>query len=746
MMHRDNRFYALRFLTLILAGWVCLGCGELAAEEKLEDRPLRLAIGEAELRDKLVRVAPGQIISARTGKPVSFSQMVHEMAESRFIYVGESHDSLAMHDIQLRIIEALHEKDQSLAIGLEMLPAETQPVLDRWSQGLVAEEDFVCQVQWYVHWNMNFGYYRKIFDWAREKRIPLYALNTPRHLITKIRMEGWDSLSEEEKRLAPKPDLSSREHRLLIRTIFESTELPHPMKGEGLDQVFEGLYRAQAAWDEAMATNAVFFSERGKRKMIVLAGSGHLLYNLGLNRRVREKTGLAQKTVIIVPAEAEKESILVARSLADYIWGIAAEEQPAFPSIGLALKKVEGLNNLIIERKPIDGVALQGDFEKGDIVLDVDGNAFSGTNELGIYLARFGWGEETKFRLLRNGQIKDVILTFSPPTRSLGSIAKRPGPTAPTKIKTTPLSRLKRLEKHIQGLIKSVEGEIGIAVQHLESGEELCLNGDTPFPMASVFKIPVLVEVLAQVKEGKFSLEDEVSLEKKDQHLGSGILSDLVAPGLKLSVRNLVQLMMMISDNSATDILLEKVGAENVNRRLTSFGIQGLSVNRSCQQLIMDYLGLDGAKFKGLSLDAISAELEKAPARDRWDREKAILEFSADERDQSTPRALLLLLEKIFRQEILDPASCDLILKIMLDCQTGESRIKGELPAGTRVAHKTGTIAGTVNDCGIIYLPDDRGHVILVVLTKNFMGKTSEAEATIAQIARSVYDFYYFAP
>ncbi len=738
-MNRRHKFFVLILTILFFFSWQ-------AAEEEKEDRTLRLAIGAAKLKDKLVQVAPGEIISARTGRPLAFSKMIQELEASRFVYIGESHDNLTMHDIQLQIIQALHEKDRSIAVGLEMLPAELQPVLDKWSQGLLAEENFVREVGWYVHWNMNFGYYKKIFALAKEKHIPVYALNAPRSLITKIRMQGWDSLSEEEKRLVPQPDLSSSEHRLLIRTIFESTELPHQMKGEGLDQVFEGLYRAQAAWDEVMAANAVLSAKEGKRKMIVLAGSGHLLYNLGINRRVQERTGLPSKTVIVVSVEAGEKSATVARSLGDYIWGIEEEEQAAFPSVGLAFRKVDGLENLVIERKPIDGAALGAGFEKGDIVLSADGKAFTDINELRIYLAGFGWNEETKFRLLRGGETKEVVLKFHAEVKTAVMPVSKLKREEGKKVETAKTPRIERLERQIQSLLQRADGEVGVAIKHLESGQELYVNGETSFPMASVFKIPVLVEVLAQVKEGKFNLEDEVSIDKKDQHLGSGLLSDLVAPGIKLSVRNLIQLMMMVSDNSATDILLEKVGAENVNNRLASFGIEGLTVNRSCQELIMDFLGLDYQKYKGLSLDDITAELEKAPERSREARQKAVTEFSRDPQDQSTPRALCLLLEKIFRKEILDPAGCDLIISIMLDCQTGESRIKGELPPGTRVAHKTGTIAGTVNDGGIIYLPDGQGHVILAVLTKNFMGKTSDVESMIAKIARFVYDFFYFAP
>jgi len=201
--------------------------------------------------------------------------------------------------------------------------------------------------------------------------------------------------------------------------------------------------------------------------------------------------------------------------------------------------------------------------------------------------------------------------------------------------------------------------------------------------------------------------------------------------------------MMLISDNSATDMLLAKVGAEKVNARLRSLGIEGMSVNRSCQKLIMDFLGMDYAKYGHLTLDEITA----ARRGGGWapeEHHKDVLSFSADPQDQATPLAMTALLAKIFRREILDPASCDLILDIMRNCQTGEGRIKGGLPPGTPVAHKTGTIAGTVNDCGIITLPDGQGHLILTVLTKNFPGETEGVEAIIARVARFAYDYFYF--
>ena len=303
---------------------------------------------------------------------------------------------------------------------------------------------------------------------------------------------------------------------------------------------------------------------------------------------------------------------------------------------------------------------------------------------------------------------------------------------------------IERLNNQIEGIIRRVEGEVGVAAKHVETGEEIAVNGDMYFPMASVFKVPVFVEVMAQIREGRFSLDDEISIRKTDQHLGSGYLSDLDAPGITLSVRNLINLMMMISDNSATDILLTKVGAENVNNRLRSFGLERITVDRTCQHLIMDAIGMDYDKYRGLPLDEVVEALRKERQENPEAFDLAAANFSQVIKDQSSPKAMNRLLELIFRKEILDEASCDYILSVMLKCQTGERRLKGDLPRYVQIAHKTGTIGGTVNNAGIVYLPDGLGHVIITVFTKDTEDDTQDVEDVIAQIARFVYDYFYF--
>lgn len=387
------------------------------------DPTLTLKIGNPKLKDKTMDVSLGAILAADTGAAVGFDRMIRDMRSSRLVYIGETHNCLPMHEIQFQVIRALYAQDRHLAIGLEMLPVTVQETLNKWSLGLLTKGEFIREVRWYVNWNFNFGFYEKIFEFAKDHRIPVYALNIPREIITKIRMKGWEALSEEERRFIPKaPDLTNKDHRTLIRTIFESSDIPHQMKGAGLDMMFEGLYRAQSAWDEVMAANSVRGTESEGRRMVVCAGSGHVLYNLGTNFRASEKNGQPFKTVVAVAIPPGKKSLKVSRSFGDYVFGIAEEAKPAFPTIGLSFKKVENLENLVLESKPADGAASRADFEKGDIILSVDGQAYDDINEVRTYLARFKCGDEVKFQLLRGGQIKEVSLKFDkcpqPPAES----------------------------------------------------------------------------------------------------------------------------------------------------------------------------------------------------------------------------------------------------------------------------------------------------------------------------------------
>ncbi len=310
--------------------------------------------------------------------------------------------------------------------------------------------------------------------------------------------------------------------------------------------------------------------------------------------------------------------------------------------------------------------------------------------------------------------------------------------------RTVPDSSLPRLEREIARLAKGAGGVVGVSVVHLESNRRVAVNGSERFPMASTYKVPIAVQLLTRVDKGELRLDQMIEIEQSDLHPGSGTLTDLFnKPGLALSVRNLLELMLLISDNSATDVCLRLAGGpEAVTARIREIGINGINVNRSTARLIADWVGVSQVPPESDWSPELFRKLFEAIKPE--ERKAAAARFDADPRDTATPEGMLTLLERIYRKELLKPESAELLLDIMRRCRTGEARLKGMLPLGTEVAHKTGTIGGSANDVGIITLPDNSGHVAIAVFVKSSEKEVAVRERTIAEVARAVHDFFLF--
>lgn len=305
---------------------------------------------------------------------------------------------------------------------------------------------------------------------------------------------------------------------------------------------------------------------------------------------------------------------------------------------------------------------------------------------------------------------------------------------------------LLRLHAELERIEPLAGGRLGVAAIHLESGRQVYLHGDESFPMASTYKVPIAVQLFTLIDRGERSLSEMVELRPEDLHPGSGTISRLLDdPGVALSLHNLMELMLLISDNSATDMTLAAAGgASAVTERMRALGISGIRVDRPTSLLIADFLGIEGLPNDGLVSPETWRELRAGV--DAADREAAAAAFAQDPRDTATPRAMASLLRMIWDGEAVSALSTDLLLDVMLRVETGTGRIKGILPPGTAVAHKTGTIGGTTNDVGIIYLPGDAGHVAIVVFVKDSDVPTPQRERAIAQASRAVYDFFLFNP
>ena len=235
------------------------------------------------------------------------------------------------------------------------------------------------------------------------------------------------------------------------------------------------------------------------------------------------------------------------------------------------------------------------------------------------------------------------------------------------------------LEQQLNAMVASKSADVGIAALDLNSGETVSIKGNTPFPMASTVKVAVAALYLAQVDNGRRSLDDTINGQ---------------------SARSLMRRMLVHSDNRATDILLADLGGPDA---------------------VHDWLQANG--IKGLRVDRTIAELLRSK-RDLWDR-----------RDSSTPVAMVDLLKRIYKAELIKPESRNYLLDLMAQCQTGKNRMKALLPWGTPVEHKTGTLDGLTDDVGFITLPDGRRVAVAI-----FARGGRDRPNTIAETARAIYD------
>ncbi|MFN0108436.1 MAG: serine hydrolase [Blastocatellia bacterium] len=302
---------------------------------------------------------------------------------------------------------------------------------------------------------------------------------------------------------------------------------------------------------------------------------------------------------------------------------------------------------------------------------------------------------------------------------------------------TKPVPNIERLRARLQELANAFPGVMGVAVRDIATGQQISINGDKEFPMASAYKIPILVEVFRQAEAKKFSLDDRVELTDSDRTLGSGVLT-LMAPGLKLTIRDLALLMIILSDNQATDMLVNKVGAENVTATMRKLGLNNIRVDRTTFELIRDYLALIDNAAAGKT----KQQLMNRPQLNTSSPErvaKADLEFSKIMKDVASPDDMARLLDMIVKGKAASEDSCRQMMTIM-NRQQFNHRLPRYLPEGTGFAHKTGTIGSTTNDAGVMFI---RGNPIaLVVFTMDKRTSRGEAEEQMGRLARVVYDFF----
>ncbi len=255
-----------------------------------------------------------------------------------------------------------------------------------------------------------------------------------------------------------------------------------------------------------------------------------------------------------------------------------------------------------------------------------------------------------------------------------------------------------RFEKEVREIVSRVDGVLGVTILDPLTSDRVSVNGGVVFTQASAIKLPILVELMRQVESGEQNLDDVVALAASDVVPGSGVLQQLTPGKVSLSLRDVATLMVTVSDNTATNMIIDRVGMAGVNAEMARLGLSSTKLQRKMQD------------------------------RTAWEENRENL---------STPDEQARLLELLYKGEILSGKSREEIDHILSIPKPGQLRTL--LPAGTKVAHKTGTLSGVVVDVGIVYLAD---RPFIVSAMGNWLVDASEAEQAISEIALAAYRYF----
>jgi beta-lactamase class A len=249
----------------------------------------------------------------------------------------------------------------------------------------------------------------------------------------------------------------------------------------------------------------------------------------------------------------------------------------------------------------------------------------------------------------------------------------------------------------LRQIVERTRGVMGVVALDLTSGERFAINEDLVFPQASAIKIAILMEVCKQAQAGKFKFTDRRRIEQQDKAGGSGVLLHLGDGTVELTIEDLCVLMIMVSDNTATNLLIDLVGMANINQTLASLGLKHTRLQRH----MLD----TGASWRG-------------------------------EENISTPAEAARIMELLFKGEFLSREVCDHILSILRKTRTGG--IKSGLPTDVPVAFKPGGIAGVKTEWAIVLL-QNRPYVVIVM--ENY-GLEDDAADAMKEISRTLHDYF----
>lgn len=296
------------------------------------------------------------------------------------------------------------------------------------------------------------------------------------------------------------------------------------------------------------------------------------------------------------------------------------------------------------------------------------------------------------------------------------------------------------LEEKLRRIRGRFDGRMGIFMENLATGETVAIDADSIYETFSVIKVPVMAEVLRRVEQGRLSLSKRVELDAGDRRIPSGVLYAL-DPGLRPTVRDLLTLMIIVSDNEATDVLADLVGRDHVTEYMASLGLGQTRIRFSDLEWDRLWLGRLDPEYREAGGDeTLKFPFEKYTDRQVRDAFRWVIEDTGLYFGRSTPREMGQVFSMMARGDLVSKQASELMIAILKQQQV-DYRFPRYLGEGVTIAHKTGDGQPWVgNDAGILWIGDQP--IVLVVLTGHHRGSTEELNQAVGRVAATVADHY----
>ena len=400
-------------LAVLLVGTLLLALPARASTDKL----LHLAIGDPARKDHVAPVVLDGITDTSTGELITPADLVARLRDTQLLLIGEEHTSVEFHNVQLCVLRALVASGRHVMIGLEMYPYTEQRVLDLWRDPKVTEEAFLDQSHWYDNWGYNWVYYREIFMLAREHHVPMYAVNTPREVVSAVRKKGLANLTPEEAAHIPKEiDVDNADHMTFFKTTFEGEAGPIHGGGMGED-MWKNMLSAQCTWDATMGFNSVQALKKAndpKAIMVVLVGSGHVAYGLGIERQAKKWFDGRTSTIIPVrvgwPGRDQMKDTQA--WYANFTWGVAEEIDSAYPMLGISTAVSAGAGLLRVIDVQDDTPGARAGIKVDDVLVSFDGVPLTGKETFNRLVAAKRWGDSAAVVVKRGSAELTIPVAF----------------------------------------------------------------------------------------------------------------------------------------------------------------------------------------------------------------------------------------------------------------------------------------------------------------------------------------------